>query len=697
LTDRIAKYEVLEKIAEGGFGVVYKARDPFIKRLVAIKTCSVADQEMARRFFREAEIAGRFDHPNVTVVHDFGVEGQLAYLVQEYLTGEDLVLKIRRRDPIPVVQKIDWLLQAAAGLGYAHAKQVIHRDIKPANLRVLESGVLKILDFGIAKLVSGATQLTQKGVAVGTLGYLSPEQLRDQELDTRTDIFSFGVVAHELLTYTKPFQGKQLSVLMDEILHREPPPVSSLLPDAPASLDLVVARCLTKDRDARYQSFAEVISDLRVVRRELAGSDAVSLYEGVTPSGGTVLPAVPPGPAQRTPERNPEEEPSTRPVPLPPLPPPAPPSGQVPAFAVAMAHPEALTSSILAPQTMAPQTMAPPAIAPPAIAPSASTPSAVTPPGIEPSAVAAAAGTPGTAAPLAAAPALAAPAGASPEVAAVTGAAVARAAVSWAPPPLAVPPPPPAAPRPAPPPRPPVPPPGAGAGPGERSPSRAAASAPSARVAGEPPAGSDVLPAAELEPVERSLPPSRPSAPGAGRSGGASAAMASVPPPPASAAVSRPAPAAVRSGAPTSPRPRWLLPAIGGAALLLVLLAAGVWWILAGRGSSDAEAEPEPITTATQAPAVPGQASILVIAAPWGELVGLRDDQGEQLPLPTVRETPLLLALAPGHYTLTLGHPAAAQTATCEVDATLDAAATCRVELLPPEPMQYFKEAGWWQ
>ena len=273
MTQRIAKYEILEKIAEGGFGVVYRARDPFIKRQVAIKTCSVANEEMARRFYREAEIAGRFDHPNVTIVHDFGVEGQLAYLVQEYLTGEDLLAKIRRRDPLPIADKVGWLLQIASGLAYAHSKDVIHRDIKPANLRVLEDGSVKILDFGIAKLISGATQLTQKGIAVGTLGYLSPEQLRDQELDARTDIFSFGVVAYELITYQKPFPARQLSVLMEEILQREPPPISTLAADCPPALEGVVRRCLAKDRAERYQSFEEVIFALEGVRRVL-GSPA---------------------------------------------------------------------------------------------------------------------------------------------------------------------------------------------------------------------------------------------------------------------------------------------------------------------------------------------------------------------------------------------------------------------------------------
>jgi serine/threonine-protein kinase len=283
VSQRIAKYEVLEKIAEGGFGVVYKARDPFIKRLVAIKTCSVADEDMARRFYREAEIAGRFDHPNVTIVHDFGVEDQTAYLVQEYLSGEDLLQKIRRRDTLPLRQKVDYLIQIANGLAYAHSQQVIHRDIKPANLRVLETGQVKILDFGIAKLVSAGTQLTQKGMAVGTLGYLSPEQLRDQELDTRTDIFSYGVVAYELITYARPFQGKQLSALMDEILHRTPAPLVQHVSDSPPSLERVVARCLEKDRELRYQSFVEVAADLEEVRRELTASRPLAAEAGAAP------------------------------------------------------------------------------------------------------------------------------------------------------------------------------------------------------------------------------------------------------------------------------------------------------------------------------------------------------------------------------------------------------------------------------
>ena len=355
MTQRIAKYEIVEKIAEGGFGVVYRARDPFIKRQVAIKTCSVANEEMARRFFREAEIAGRFDHPNVTIVHDFGVEGQLAYLVQEYLSGEDLLAKIRRREALPIAEKIGWLLQVAAGLAYAHSKDVIHRDIKPANLRVLEDGSVKILDFGIAKLVSGATQLTQKGMAVGTLGYLSPEQLRDQELDTRTDIFSFGVVAYELVTYQKPFQSRHLSTLMEEILHREPPAMSALVPDCPPALEAVVRKCLAKNRAERYQSFEEVILALEGVRRTLpAAPEAAAVPrdpppaprvepdESVTkpiPLAGVPHAAPPPPPPPRAPAR-----PRSPAVPTPPVA--APPPGSALADAPAAPAPAAVLPSI---------------------------------------------------------------------------------------------------------------------------------------------------------------------------------------------------------------------------------------------------------------------------------------------------------------------------------------------------------------
>ncbi len=569
MSQRIAKYEVLEKIAEGGFGIVYKARDPFIKRLVAIKTCSVADEDAARRFYREAEIAGRFDHPNVTIVHDFGVEDQTAYLVQEYLSGEDLLQKIRRRDPLPLRQKIDYLIQVANGLAYAHSQQVIHRDIKPANLRVLETGQVKILDFGIAKLVSAGTQLTQKGMAVGTLGYLSPEQLRDQELDTRTDIFSYGVVAYELITYARPFQGKQLSALMDEILHRTPAPLVQHASDSPPSLERVVARCLEKDRERRYQTFTEVAADLEEVRRELTASWPVGM------EAGTARPA--------RAEKRRDGGPITRPIPL--------------------ADMAATTPSM------------------PSAAPSK-------PAGPAPSMAAAAWPTP-------------AAGGTAPAAAGARGSAAATAVA---------------------------------AGP-------ASGSVVTAPPAPAPPPSAMHDAVSPDAPTSASFrPPPLPPAP---------EANPAVPAPPvpvrpaAAPAVSRPIPWS------------WIA---GGAAVVAIVLLTGAWLLFGfARRASEARPAASPEAAQPVVPVAPTRATLVVLGTPWGELESLRDAAGRDVPLPERRETPLVLSLPPGHYVATLRHPNAPAPATCEVDAVNGQAVTCRAELLPIEPLQYFKEAGWWR
>ncbi len=260
--EKIGKYEILGQIAAGGFGVVYKARDPFIKRLVAIKTCPADNEDLRNRFFREAEIVGNLKHPNITIVHDFGVEGDFAYLVQEYLSGEDLLAKIREKRALELSEKLEILLQVAQGLGYAHSQGVIHRDVKPGNIRVLEDAKVKIMDFGIAKLITARTQLTQKGMTVGTVGYLAPEQVSDGEVTQRTDIFGFGVLAYEFLTYRRPFRGRTLGELIPRIMKEEPPPVSTLVVDAPPALDAVIGRCLAKNPAERYPSFEEVIDEL---------------------------------------------------------------------------------------------------------------------------------------------------------------------------------------------------------------------------------------------------------------------------------------------------------------------------------------------------------------------------------------------------------------------------------------------------
>ncbi|QQR72808.1 MAG: serine/threonine protein kinase [Holophagales bacterium] len=262
----IGKYQILEKIGVGGFGIVYKGYDPFIKRHVAVKTCTSDDEDTRQRFYREAEIAGNLQHRNIVTVYDFGVQEGIPYLVQEYLSGEDLDHKIKRRDFLAFPQKLFYLIQIARGLEFAHAHGVIHRDIKPANIRVLEDDTAKILDFGIAKAALASTNLTQAGMTLGTASYLSPEQIRGEAVDRRTDIFSFGILAYELLSYRRPFEGPQISAIFYRILNEAPRPLRELWPDGPDELIQLVGRCLEKDPARRYPDCAALRRDLENLR-----------------------------------------------------------------------------------------------------------------------------------------------------------------------------------------------------------------------------------------------------------------------------------------------------------------------------------------------------------------------------------------------------------------------------------------------
>jgi serine/threonine-protein kinase len=209
------------------------------------------------------------EHPNVTNIYDIGFfEGKL-FLVEEYLSGEDLRDKIHRRDPITLKDKISYLLAVAKGLKFAHSKGIVHRDIKPENIRVLESGQVKIMDFGIGRVVtSEGTRLTLKGTLMGTLGYLAPEQLKD-ESDERTDIFAFGVVAYEFLTYTHPFSAETPREQFQALLSTSPPPISDLTDDLDPRLVSLIDQCIAKAPDDRPQSFESVTSNLRQVLADL--------------------------------------------------------------------------------------------------------------------------------------------------------------------------------------------------------------------------------------------------------------------------------------------------------------------------------------------------------------------------------------------------------------------------------------------
>jgi predicted Ser/Thr protein kinase len=270
------KYQVVALIGEGGFGRVFKGLDPDLKRPVAIKTCSLTEPEMRERFFREAEIAAKLHHPNITTIYDFGrVEGE-PYLVQEYLTGQDLDHIIKDPSRISLETKIDYLIQVGEGLGHAHANGVIHRDVKPANIRILDDGQVRIMDFGIARLVEETQRFTQVGMTIGTAGYLSPEQLQGLDVDHRSDIFSFGVLAYELILSKSPFEGESISALFYAIAHHEPAPIQEVWPGCPPALAACVSRCLEKDRDVRYGSFKEVTADLRNALEGLEGMGAVA-------------------------------------------------------------------------------------------------------------------------------------------------------------------------------------------------------------------------------------------------------------------------------------------------------------------------------------------------------------------------------------------------------------------------------------
>ncbi|HYL06680.1 MAG TPA: TonB family protein [Thermoanaerobaculia bacterium] len=264
---KIGKYEILGRIGEGGFGIVYKGRDAVLQRYVAVKTCSSSDEKLRRRFFREGQIAAGLQHPNITTVYDLGVERGIPYLVQEFLAGEDLNHKIARQEDLTTLRRLDILVQVARGLEYAHLQGVLHRDVKPANIRVLPPGAVKIMDFGIAKLLHEVSDVTTQGVTIGTVGYLAPEQLRGEEVDRRTDVFSFGVLLYELLTYRRPFPGSTFSEVSYRLLNEEPAALSDLAPVHGRAIAELARRCLAKDPANRCQSFAEVVA---VLEPELA-------------------------------------------------------------------------------------------------------------------------------------------------------------------------------------------------------------------------------------------------------------------------------------------------------------------------------------------------------------------------------------------------------------------------------------------
>ena len=276
------RYEILDKLGEGAMGVVYRARDQSLGRVVALKMLSAelaAEDELLKRFQREAEAVGRLNHPNIVTVYDLGdAEGHL-YMAMELLEGDDLRDLIERATPIPIAERSRILIEICKGLGYAHTKGVIHRDIKPANIHVTSTGRVKLLDFGLAR-VTTRSGITRRGMILGTPDYMSPEQAMGKDLDHRTDVFSAGAVFYEFLTGQKPFRGKTLHGVLYQIISEDPEPLLTLSPELPARLAVVVHRMLSKDPDRRYAGMGEVEAALRPIHvrvlRSHARSGAVS-------------------------------------------------------------------------------------------------------------------------------------------------------------------------------------------------------------------------------------------------------------------------------------------------------------------------------------------------------------------------------------------------------------------------------------
>jgi predicted Ser/Thr protein kinase len=303
----IGKYQVLRVLGKGGMGTVYEALDPFIRRKVALKTMApglAENADLRKRFLREAQAAGGLHHKNIVTIYDLGEDQGRPYIAMELVEGTDLGAVIKAKEPRPLEWRIDVIAQVCEGLAHAHRYGIVHRDVKPANIRITPEGDVKLVDFGVAHLQS--SNMTRTGLVVGTVHYMAPEQIEGRKVDLRADIFAVGVIAFELITYRRPFEADNITMVMYKVAHELPDFHQLPAHEQTARLRSVLAKAMAKSPEDRYSSLDQMRDELMGVQEHLArpapppGADAAL----------AVLPAVDFEPAQRTQ--------APRPLPVPP-------------------------------------------------------------------------------------------------------------------------------------------------------------------------------------------------------------------------------------------------------------------------------------------------------------------------------------------------------------------------------------------